>query len=213
MTPAAKNDTREVMTLNYVVSVKRGGVVYTFSTAADTVADTYVKSPKLLRRILEREQALQKYSPPSDSHARWNREYINDTDFFRNFREAVKKREGTYVLVDTAVGDIFRNLKLLGNRARGVVKSKSAEPGQKAYHVTLRNVFLGKNGRMDLREVHCGCPYFSEKTSSGAEDETYRNECIHISLLRHEIDKRLRHPEWRKDRLEKEGDQPLWAAL
>lgn len=210
---AKKRDSREVETLNYAVSFERGNSVFALSPAADIVAATYAKSPTLLRRVYEKEQELQSRLTPADRYARWEGEWIKENDIFGALREAVKGKEGTYILVDATVSRIFNGISLLGDRARACVASKRSESGSRGYTANFRSVFLRENGRPNVLEEHCSCPYFGEKTLSGSADQRYYNECVHISLLRHEMDKRLNHPEWRRDRLEKSGRQPKRAVF
>lgn len=199
-----KRDTREVVPLNYTISLKKGDKVYTFSPFAAVIANAYAMSPKLLRRIFDKEQQYQRSNQPATPQARWEEQYIHEKNIADALREGIKGKYKSTWLFDASVGMIFQNISLTGNRLRGQLRSKSNE--NCPYNVILSDFFVGEDNRPHPRKIYCGCGYFTAKSDIGADDEYYFHDDPHTIVLRDEAIKQLTHPEWTRKVIMKKKD-------
>lgn len=182
-------DSLEALPRGYFLAHRTGDTKFYFSPSAHIMGNVLRVSPSTARRRLLATQNYHKKPHPYNALFPWPSDMMEAEDPYRMLREAVKKEEGFYTLLDHEPDEAIQGLELRGDVLTARVRSKS---GHGIYNTQLRNAYLDEDGRFRLVDMKCECEDHFWAAAKGGSVRSLL-ECLHIAAMEQDVYERLNY--------------------
>ncbi len=177
----------EAMPRNYALACKSGSSKFYFSPATHIVGNALRTGPEVLERRMRATQAYHRRGHSYEQLFPWPDSLLADGNPYAAVRKRVKRKEGTYTLLDLQPHEAVADLLLEGNVLTASVSSKS---GRGRYNASLKSAYLNHEGDFDIADMQCGCEDHFWDRSKGGNTQTIV-ECLHIAAMEQELYERM----------------------